>query len=161
MKSLVLGIVAVIAAAQPSPDSLPRRGYFGVALEQSPGGVRVTSVTQDSTAAAAGVAKGDLITVIDGLAVDTTAAVIGAIGRHRGGESISIGVSRNGETRAISATLKPYPSEQMENATVSYSFVESLPGVRLRTIISIPRIPVKERYPAVLFLQGGSCGSMD
>ena len=161
MKSLVLGMIAVIAAAQHAPDSLPRRGYFGVALEQSPSGPRVTAVTPGSTAAEVGITKGDLITVVDGRGVDTTAAVIGAIGRHRGGESVSIEIVRDGETRTIAATLKPYPSEQMENATVSYGSVESLPGVRLRTIVSVPRIPVQERYPAVLLLQGGSCGSMD
>jgi dienelactone hydrolase len=161
MKSLVLGIFAVIAAAQPAPDSLPRRGYFGVALEQSPGGVRVTAVTQGSTAAEGGVTVGDMIGVIDGRTVDTTAALIGAIGRHRGGESITIGIVRDGEKRTIAATLKPYPPEQMENATISYGSVESLPSVRLRTIVSVPRDPSKDRFPAVLLLQGGGCGSID
>jgi dienelactone hydrolase len=61
----------------------------------------------------------------------------------------------------IPATLKAYPSEQMQNATVSYASVETRPGVRLRTIVSVPVTPSKDRYPAVLLVQGGGCGSID
>jgi dienelactone hydrolase len=161
MRTFVLTIAAVVAMAQPAPDPLPRRGYFGVALEQSSGGVRVTGVTPGSTAAEAGVATGDIIIAIDGHSVDIPSAVVGALGRHRGGESVSIGIARNDEKRTIQAMLKPYPSEQMQNAVVSYGSVESLPGVRLRTILSVPQGPVQVRYPAVLLLQGGGCGSID
>ena len=161
MRTFVLTIISVVAMAQPAPDPLPRRGYFGVAMEQSSGGVRVTGVTPGSTAAEAGVAAGDIITAIDGRSVDTPSAVIGVLGRHHGGDFVSIGIARKEEKRTIQATLKPYPSEQMQNALVSYSSVESLPGVRLRTIVSVPRNPVQARYPAVLLLQGGGCGSID
>lgn len=161
MRLSVLAWVAVVAVAQPTPDPLPRRGYFGVALEQSPAGVRVTGVAPGSTAADAGVVGGDIITAIDGHATGTTGAVIGAIGSHRSGESVSIGIERNGESRTVAAKLKAYPSEQMENATVSYGSVESQPGIRLRTIVSVPRNPARDRYPAVLLIQGGGCGSID
>jgi len=104
---------------------------------------------------------GDIIAAIDGRAVDTTAAVISAIGRHRNGESISIEIVRAAQRKTIPAILKPYPSEQMANATVLYDSVESLPGVRLRTIVTVPQSPVQDRYPAVLLLPGGGCGTVD
>jgi dienelactone hydrolase len=49
----------------------------------------------------------------------------------------------------------------MANATVQYGSVAALPAVRLRTILSIPSEPSTGRFPAVLLLQGGSCGSID
>jgi dienelactone hydrolase len=147
--------------AQTAPDPLPRRGYFGVALEQVPAGVRVTGVAPESTAAAVGIAPGDIIAAIDARSADSTDAVISAIGRHRSGESVSVRIQRDGDSRTIAATLRAYPSEQMQNATVSYESVEVQPGVRLRTIISVPVVPSTERYPAVLLVQGGGCGSID
>jgi len=158
---LVAGLLGGIVEAQSAPDPLPRRGYFGVSLEQTPSGARVTGVTPGSTAAAARITVDDLILAIDGQDTATTGAVISSLSRHRSGESVSIRIQQNTESRKISVALKAYPSEQMENATVSYGSVESLPGVRLRTIVSVPKIPIQERYPAVLLLQGGGCGSID
>lgn len=161
MGLFVFAAFALLATMQRSTDPLPRRGYFGVALERSDAGVRVTGVTPGSTASAVGIAAGDFITSVDGRPADTTDAVIRAIGQHRSGESVFIGIRRDGENRTIASTLKAYPSEQMENATVSYASVEAQPGVRLRTIVSVPVTPSRERYPAVLLVQGGGCGSID
>jgi uncharacterized protein (TIGR03435 family) len=165
MRVVVLGVAAAliggIATAQPASDPLPRRGYFGVGLEQTPSGARVTSVAAGSTAAAAGVIAGDIILAIDDRATPTMAAVVGALGHHRGGDAVSVRVQRNEDIRTTNVTLKVYPSEQMPNAVVSYESVESLPGVRLRTITSVPQRPVQERYPAVLFIQGGGCNSIE
>ena len=159
MVRLVVGLIAGIVVAQPDP--LPRRGYFGVTLEQTSSGARVTGVTPGSSAAAAGISIGDVIAAIDSVDTATSDAVVRFIGRHRGGDSVSLRIQRDGESRTIIVTLKAYPSEQMQNATVSYGWVESQPGVRLRTITSVPLTPSRERYPAVLLVQGGGCGSID
>jgi len=159
--SLVAAAVVEMVMAQPVPDSLQRRAYFGVALEQTPLGAIVTGVTPGSTAAEAEIAAGETIVAVDGHATPTTDAVINSIGHHRGGDSVSFRIRRNEDTRSITVTLKPYPLAQIENAAVSYGSVESLPGVRLRTITSVPRTPAQERYPAVLVIQGGGCGSID
>ena len=101
-----------------------------------------------------------MIAAIDSVDTATPDAVVRFIGRHRGGDSVSLRIQRDGESRAIIVTLKAYPSEQMQNATVSYGWVESRPGVRLRA--SPPchlRPPGSD--PAVLLVQGGGCGSID
>jgi dienelactone hydrolase len=137
---------------------LPRRGYFGVGLEKSEAGVRVFSVTPESTASAAGIVIGDVIKSIDGVDVTAPDAVVAAIGKHKGGESIKIGLAKG----IITATLKPYPMEDMPMATMQYGSVSPSPGVRLRTIVSVPSPPsVGQRFPAVLLLPGGGCGSID
>jgi S1-C subfamily serine protease len=70
----IIGLIVQIATAETVPDPLPRRGYFGVALEQSSSGARVTGVAPGSTAAAAGIAAGDVIVAIDGRDTATTEA---------------------------------------------------------------------------------------
>jgi len=165
LKVCILGVATALMAgnalAQSTSDPLPRRGYFGVSLEQTPSGVKVTSVAAGSTAAAAGMTAGDMVLGIDDRATPTTAAVVGSLGGHRGGDAVSIRIQRNADIRTVTVTLKPYPQEQMPNAAISYGSVESPVGVRLRTIISIPQTPLQERYPAALFIQGGGCGSID
>jgi dienelactone hydrolase len=49
----------------------------------------------------------------------------------------------------------------MENSTLQYGSVTAMPGVRLRTIVSIPATAGGKRFPAVMLLQGGGCGSID
>jgi dienelactone hydrolase len=158
---LVGGLIAGVVVAQSVSDPLPRRGYFGVALEQSLSGVRVTGVAPGSTAAEAGISAGDVIVAIDGLDTPTSDAVVSSIARHRGGDSVSIRIQQAGDSRTMTVTLKAYPSEQIQNATVSYGSVESQLGVRLRTITSVPITLSLARYPAVLLVQGGGCGSID
>jgi dienelactone hydrolase len=149
--------VAPVAEADP----LPRRGYFGVGLEKAPEGARVFAVSPGSTAAEAGIVAGDVIYGIDGSPAITPESVVTAIGRHRGGEVVTISLVRKGGRETLVATLKPYPGEQMANATLQYSSVTALPSVRLRTIVSVPSGAAGKRYPAVLLIQGGGCGSID
>jgi dienelactone hydrolase len=155
--------MALPSFAQTSTDPLPRRGYFGVGLEKAPegAGARVFVVSPGSTASAIGILVGDIIEAIDGKPTTAPEAVVAAIGRHRGGEVVKIGLLRKDTRETIEATLKPYPTEEMTNATVHYSSVTAPPGVRLRTIVSVPSGLSGQRYPAVLLLQGGSCGSID
>jgi dienelactone hydrolase len=156
-----LMIMSLASFAQTETDPLPRRGYFGVGLEKAPDGARVFAVSPGSTAAAIGIVIGDVIEAIDGKPITSPDAVVAAIGRHRGGEIVTIALLRKDGRKTIEATLTPYPTEQMANATLQYGSVTALPGVRLRTIVSVPSTPPGRRYPAVLLIQGGGCGSLD
>jgi dienelactone hydrolase len=148
-------------AVQSENNALQRRAFFGVGLERSADGVRVFAVTPDSTAAAAGIVIGDVIEAIDGRPADSPEAVVAAIGKHRGGDVVQIRFLRGGSSRTIEAKLKPYPLEQMVNSAVHYGSVAPMPGVNLRTIVSVPNGEPGRRYPAVLLIQGGSCGTID
>jgi dienelactone hydrolase len=164
-RTLAVGITwAVLGCclvAQDSSDPLPRRGFLGVGLEQAGDGVRVFTVSPESTAAAVGISIGDVIVQLDGQPVTTPEFLIAAMGRRRGGDSIRLTIARNGERRTVEAALRPFPPERMANATVHYASVELRSGVRLRTIVSVPTTAVIERVPAVLLIQGGGCGSID
>jgi dienelactone hydrolase len=149
------------ALTQDPAGMLPRRGYLGVGLEKADGGVRVSGVAPESTAAAAGITVGDLIVAVDGRPVESPESVIAAVGRHKGGDETSIRILGSGGLRTIDTALKSYPVERMQNAAMHYSSVEEEPGVRLRTIVSVPAGPTGKRFPAVLLIQGGGCGSID
>ena len=157
---LCLALTALSIQAQDA-NLLPRRGYFGVGLEKADTGVRVSTVSPDSTAAAAGVSIGDVIQAIDGRLTDAPEKVVAAMGKHKAGDSIAIDLQRGDQRRTIQALLKPYPLEQMQNATVQYGSVVGPPGVRLRIILSVPVGQPNSRRPAVLLIQGGGCGSID
>jgi S1-C subfamily serine protease len=53
------------AQGQSGANPLPRRGYFGVGLEANDAGVRIFAVSPDSTAAAFGIAVGDILEAVD------------------------------------------------------------------------------------------------
>jgi dienelactone hydrolase len=152
--------LSVSAQRQPEADSLPRRGWFGVALGPHEGGAAVTAVVAGSTAAAEGIRVGDVIHTVDERPVRAPGDVVAAMGRHVGGETVVLDVVRDGRTERRSVVLRSLPHETMTGATVDYGSVMLDDGSRLRTIVTVPQSP-EGRRPAVLLLQGGGCGSMD
>src|SRR5688572_9036919 len=74
--------------------------YFGIAGGK---GVLVTSVTEDSPAAKAGVKAGDVITAIDGEAVDSPGDIARAINRKKEGV-VTLTVIRNKSQQTIQVT---------------------------------------------------------
>jgi len=158
---IAIAVLITVALGQSQDDILLRRAFFGVGLEKSADGARVTSVFPDSTAADAGIKAGDSLQAVDGQPTASPEAVIAAIGRHKVGDAVKIGFLRAGSSTTIDVKLKPYPFERMANSTVHYGSVASSPGVNLRTIISVPNEQPGRRYPAAMLIGGGSCGSLD
>lgn len=132
-KNLILGSVLVLAlatllvlpvwlsAAESTTDETtserrPGSGFLGVGLRQltpelqshfgapEGSGVLVASVSDGSPAAAAGIRVGDVITAVDGLAVDSTRDLSREI-RHRPGDAVAIELYRDGTAREVRATL--------------------------------------------------------
>ena len=97
---------------------VPQRGYLGVVIREVNSelakaknlnisqGVYVDSLSQNSSAGAAGIRKGDVITKIDDQAVDASSDVLEAVGRHRPGDQLKLTVWRNGTEHDFSVTLK-------------------------------------------------------
>ena len=119
--AVLLTTPAWLGAAEPAteeaaPEPRPMRGFLGVGLQElSPelqahfgalegSGVLVASVAGDGPAAAAGILVGDVITAVDGLAVDSARDVSREI-RHRPGEAVAIELYRDGEPLRLTANL--------------------------------------------------------
>ena len=140
---------------------MPRRAALGVTLAvDAAGAVVVSAVSAGSAGAVAGVAPGDAIAALDGTPVTSIAQVQSIIGRHRGGDSLAIDIARSGEKRRLVAVLQSFAHESLPNTTFDYGHVTLADGIRLRTIVSRP-MNAERPAPAVLFLQGGGCSSID
>lgn len=88
--------------------------YLGVATASSTegaAGAMVAEVVQGSPAAEAGLRQGDLITELDGEAIDGTEALIGAIAAHEPGETVTLTVERDSREASLKVTLGIQPSE--------------------------------------------------
>jgi putative serine protease PepD len=84
--------------------------YLGVQLSADTGGARVATVTSGGAADDAGVRKGDVITAVDGTAVDGAEALSAAVDAHGPGEQVRLTVRRGGSTQTLIATLGTRPS---------------------------------------------------
>lgn len=114
--------------------------YFGITGGK---GVLVTSVTEDGPAAKAGVKAGDVITAIDGEAVDSPGDISRVIGRKKEG-SVTLTVIRNKSQQTIQVT---------PNEGGGFSTAPGRPQVGRRIVIpriTIPTIPdIDIAIPAV------------
>jgi uncharacterized protein len=138
-------------------ETLPRRPFLGVGVREEHGRVLVTRVLPGSMAAAAQI-EGDAIVAIDGETVSSIDELAARVRARADRAHIAISVFRNGLRFDLEVPVVRMPAESIEGVEVRYGFVRSR-GVRLRTIFTTPR--GIERPPAILFLQGISCRSVD
>lgn len=91
-----------------------QRGYLGIIIRDQPrskgqkltSGVYVDSLAENSSAAAAGVKAGDVVTKIDDQAVNSSPELLEIVGKHRPGDVLKLSVLRDGSVREFNVTLK-------------------------------------------------------
>ena len=115
--------------------------YFGA----KDGGVLITSVTENSPAAKAGLKAGDVITAVDGEKVDSTGDVSRVINKKQEGE-VSLTILRDHNTRTVNLT--PEKREQptiMRPGTLGTRRI-MIPSIQVPVIpemnIELPRIVI-------------------
>ena len=69
-------------------------------------GIYVASVTKGSSAAQAGIKKGDVITKVDGKTVSDVASLHSILYSHKVGDTVNVTVNRDGHTKDISVKLQ-------------------------------------------------------
>lgn len=147
-------------------DDLPRHGVIGLQvttadITKSPrpdNPAVVQRIVEGSAAAQAGFQSGDVIRNIDGIPVTAPFQFSRTIARHLAGDVVHIAVTRGAQDLNLVAVLKPRPFETSPNADVLYRSV-SVRGARRRVIVTRPQRPGP--LPAVLFMQGLGCESID
>ncbi len=97
------------------------RGWIGVGLQElsdplkkqlaAESGVVVSAVYPGNPAAEAGLRAGDVIVGVDGEKVTESEQVIRAIGARKPGDSVKLGVLRDGSDKTIKVTLGERPDE--------------------------------------------------
>jgi len=68
------------------------------------------TVISGGPAANAGVQPGDIITAVNGTAINQTTSLISQLDQHQPGDNISLTINRGGKTMNINVTLGSYPS---------------------------------------------------
>jgi putative serine protease PepD len=87
-----------------------QHAYVGVELNaNSSGGAQVSAVTAGSPASGAGVQTGDLVTAINGKAISSTEQFIATVDGYSPGQTITLTVTRAGQTHNISVKLGTRP----------------------------------------------------
>jgi putative serine protease PepD len=86
--------------------------YLGVSLGDavSDAGATVGGVTADGPAARAGLREGDVVTAVDGEAVEGSEDVTSAVDAQAPGDTVQLTVRRDGETRQVTVELGTRPA---------------------------------------------------
>ena len=96
----------------------PQLGITGVTVTESdaerfnlPQGVYVYGVAENSAAAKAGLQQGDIITAIDGVEITTMEELSEQKNKHQAGDTVTLRISRSGETMDVQMTLQEVKQE--------------------------------------------------
>src|SRR4051794_4415256 len=83
-----------------------QHAFLGVQLGDAPsGGAQVGAVTSGGPASDAGVQVGDVVTAVDGKAVQGSDELVGAVQSHAPGDALTLTIRRGGSTRDVHVTL--------------------------------------------------------
>jgi pimeloyl-ACP methyl ester carboxylesterase len=158
-------LLVLLVGAGPAPaetevrGDLPRRGWLGASFQGGPEGRPIVgAVTPDSPAAEAGLAPGDVVLRVGTVPTQVPGALPRAMTGLRAGDPLPFLVSREDEKVELTVTLGPAPFEPADGFDLVYDLVEA-EDARLRTILTRP--PGDGPFPAVLFVQGLQCGSIE
>jgi len=90
----------------------PAHPYLGLSTSAAPsGGAQVAEATADGPAAQAGITAGDIVTEVDGDAVQSPDDVAQAIADNKPGDRVSVTVQRGGSEQQIEVTLGTRPEQ--------------------------------------------------
>jgi S1-C subfamily serine protease len=90
-----------------------KHAYVGVLLNgSSTGGAQISQVSPNSPAARAGLHAGDVVTAINGKAMNSTQQFIETVDTYSPGQTITLSVKRGGNTETVKLTLGTRPNTQ-------------------------------------------------
>jgi putative serine protease PepD len=110
-----IGYAVPIDTVRKVVDALQRDGevqhaYLGVQLEQSSEGVVLAEVVDGGPADQAGLQSGDLVTEVDGEAIESAADLRSAVTAKQPGDELTLDVTRDGDSQTITVELGQRPS---------------------------------------------------
>lgn len=133
---------------------------LGAGANNAEGGrVEITQVLENSAAARAGLAVGDVVVRVGDRTFTDSAGFVAAVRASPSGRAIPLAILRNGAAQTLSVTLTEAPRETATDLAISYESVR-VDGSLRRTIVSAPR-GARQRRPAVLIVGGIGCYSID
>ena len=106
--------LADLEAGRGTTNSGPQSsgGFLGVALADAENGAGITQVVPGSPAANAGLQAGDVVTAVDGNAVQSADDLASALRAHKPGDSVRLQVERQGSQATVRVTLAARPTSE-------------------------------------------------
>jgi S1-C subfamily serine protease len=101
--------ISVTLAEMPVNVLPPQRGFLGLSLEEAPEGLTISSVSENSPAATAGLQNGDILLAIGDTEVSTIREARELIGSLEPGSTVDLRIIRNGEEQTITVTIGAVP----------------------------------------------------
>ena len=90
-------------------DGKVEHPYLGVQITDAENGALLGEVRSESPAAGAGLRQGDVVTEIDGTAIESADELRRAVERHKPGDRLELTYERDGETKTVTVTLGTRP----------------------------------------------------
>lgn len=155
---LALAVFSFAAAAPERGAPLARSVMLGVRAAAAPGGVKVDAVLPGGTAAAAGIAQGDIIQTVNGKTTDSPAALVASVRGLHAGDKINLTLTRDGKPMkmGVAGVGRPFVTEP--DLDVLYDQVVS-DGQRVRVIVTRPKKAGK--FPVLMLIGGIGAYSLD
>ncbi|WP_242928357.1 alpha/beta hydrolase family protein [Pontibacter vulgaris] len=122
-------------------------------------GALVVRVIPGSTAAAIKLQPNDIILTLNNKSVGSAQELVAMARQLQVGEKLALSVFKAGKAVSIKGKVQPMPQETAVNGDVIYDEVALPSGGYVRSIIKKPK--GKGKFPAVFFIQGFNCGSID
>ncbi len=107
-----MGFAIAISEAKPIINDLIQSGYVkgrplvGVNIRETPYGMFIESVQENSGAAEAGLKNGDMILEVDGTKANSVAEINEIRDKKKPGDILKFKILRDGETKEVNVTLK-------------------------------------------------------
>lgn len=168
IKTLLITLTVLQLASQlVYASTLPLRPFLGVAGSNSSTQVKgafVDRVFTGGSGEALKLESGDLITIFNKSPIESFSHLIEKIRSIQVGAKIEVTIIRNDKSLQLSGKLKPRPQEkasQDSSFNIIYDSVKYQNNL-LRSIIYRPKnASSKNKFPAVYFIQGYTCASID
>ncbi|MCD4791351.1 MAG: PDZ domain-containing protein [Bacteroidales bacterium] len=165
----ILSIVLLISFSQISnSQELKRRAYLGVYgteitdsvadIYNINSGINIDSLTNISLIEKHKLKPADIILSINGNDVSTIRSLKQQVSLSREGDEVSFKIIRKGKVKEITGIYPSFPYEKSETHEIIYDKFEFDDGF-IRVIIDKPK--GQGKLPAILFIQGYTCSSID
>lgn len=171
MKNFIFHFVLLLLTATfAHSQNLHRRGWLGVHFENLPteevqnlklsqiGAVKVLQVIEGSSADAVGIRINDIIVECNGKAITQIGDLSAVASEFKAGGKLEVKVIRNGNRKTLHGKVLARPFEKAVNGEVIYGELPYMQGY-IRTIVNKPE--GNGPFPAVFYLQGYTCSSID
>ncbi|WP_144394408.1 alpha/beta fold hydrolase [Pleionea sediminis] len=153
----------IMISSLSSANGLKPRGFLGIGGQPVDGsdGIVISNIAPNSTATQLGLQQGDRVTLINGQTILSFQDVISVLGDLREGDSITVKLTRDGQTLKFSGALSARQQEVSDAFNVISDSV-TVNNNRLRSYIYQPKdIAKNEKRPALFYIQGYTCGSVN